>query len=299
MLELWGLGDLALAIPFLREAGSRAQVTLLAKAHAAPILARFAPTVELFPLEAPWTAFKGKYRLHRWPWGKLLRTVRDLRRRRFDAAVSARHDPRDHLLLFLSGAGRRHGISRLGSGLWLTRNLPAPSPPHRANSWRSLASSFGWSLPDANPPLRPGRHIVIHSGAGQPVRRWPAERFAELAGRLRQAGWKVTQVDDSLADLDRLLDLLATADRFVGNDSGPGHLAALLGVPTFTIFGPQLPELFAPSHPGAAWIEGAPCRHKPCFDQCRYAEPHCIREISVDAVWQRLGAWLDITGRSH
>ena len=55
----------------------------------------------------------------------------------------------------------------------------------------------------------------------------------------------------SLRDLDALLTKLASADRFIGNDSGPGHLAALLGVPTFTIFGPQLPELFAPQHPQA------------------------------------------------
>src|SRR5688572_5680786 len=68
VLELWGLGDLALAMPFLRAASSRARVSLLAKPHAAPLLARFAPAVELIPFVAPWTAFTGKYRLHRWPW---------------------------------------------------------------------------------------------------------------------------------------------------------------------------------------------------------------------------------------
>jgi len=99
-------------------------------------------------------------------------------------------------------------------------------------------------------------------------------------------------LDDTLRDLDVLLATLATAERFIGNDSGPGHLAALLGVPTFTIFGPQLPELFAPQHPDAAWIEGASCPHKPCFDACRFPRPHCLLDLSTETVWSRLEAWL-------
>ncbi|HUR57472.1 MAG TPA: glycosyltransferase family 9 protein, partial [Opitutaceae bacterium] len=92
--------------------------------------------------------------------------------------------------------------------------------------------------------------------------------------------------------LDALLALLATATRFIGNDSGPGHLAALLGVPTFSLFGPSLPELFSPQHSGAEWLEGAPCDFRPCWDNCRYAEPHCIRAITTDAVWARVQTWL-------
>lgn len=164
--------------------------------------------------------------------------------------------------------------------------------PHRAAHWAALAATLGWTItpPPATP--RTGRHLVIHTGAGQPVREWPRERFDTLAAQLRTAGWNVTLLDNSLRDLDGLLDTLATADRFIGNDSGPGHLAALLGVPTFTIFGPQLPELFAPQHPQAAWIEGAPCAYKPCFDNCRFATPHCIRDLMPDAVGQALQAWL-------
>ncbi len=94
------------------------------------------------------------------------------------------------------------------------------------------------------------------------------------------------------SDLSKLLAMLATADRFIGNDSGPGHLAALLGVPTFTIFGSQLPERFAPQHPQAAWIEGAPCRFKPCADACRFSVPHCIRDVTVAQVVAAVDAWL-------
>jgi heptosyltransferase-2 len=298
VLELWGLGDLALAMPFLRAAAQHARVALLAKPHAAPLLARFAPEIELLPLVAPWTAFFGKYRLHRWPWRELTRIRRELRARHFDTAVSARLDPRDHALLLASGARRRVGFSRLGSRVLLTDALPRPSRPHRAEHWRAIAAALGWnasafalSATAASP--RVSRRIVIHTGAAQAPRRWPAERFAQIATRLRAAGWDVVQLDDTLTDLDTLLSTLATAECFIGNDSGPGHLAALLGVPTFTIFGPSLPEQFSTLHPRAAWIEGAPCRYRPCFDTCRFAEPHCIRAVTVDDVWLHLQAWLE------
>lgn len=294
--ELWGIGDLALAIPFLRLAAAQADVTLVAKPHAAPLLARFVPDVKLVPFTAPWTAFRGKYRLHRWPWRELNRLRRELGAQDFDLGVSARADPRDHALLALAGAGRRLGFPRAGSGALLTQPLPPPAMPHRAEHWRALAAALGWALPRASASpassAPPGQRIVIHTGAGQSVRQWPADRFAVVAARLQAAGWNVVTLDDSLRDLGQLLDTLAGAARFIGNDSGPGHLAALLGVPTFTIFGPQLPELFAPQHPQAAWIEGAPCPYKPCFDACRFAEPHCIRTLTIDAVWPRLEAWL-------
>ncbi len=293
MLELWGLGDLALAMPFLREASLRTRVTLLAKAHAGPLLARFAPGVELVPLTAPWTAFRGKYRFLRWPWRELRRTLHVLRAQHHGVGVSARRDPRDHLLLALAGVRRRIGFPRIGTSRLLTSPLPAPGHPHRADYWRALATALGHQLPAITPSPRPGRRIVIHVGAGHPVRLWPAERFAELAALLRGAGWEVAVVSDAGSDLDTLLDTLTGADRFIGNDSGPGHLAALLGVPTFTIFGPQLPELFSPQHPQASWIEGTPCPHRPCFDACRFAVPHCIRNISVDDVWGKLRGWLD------
>jgi ADP-heptose:LPS heptosyltransferase len=291
-IELWGIGDLALAVPFLRTAAARARVTLLAKPHAAPLVARFCPEVELVPFTAPWTAFTGKYALGDWPWLELVGLVRGLRHRRFDAAVTARPDPRDHALLALSGAALRAGFARAGSRALLTDPLGAPADPHRAAHWEALAGHFGWELEPAPPPPRPGRRVVIHPGAARPVREWPRARFEAVARRLAAEGWEVEMLDPDSRDLDGLLGRLDRADRFIGNDSGPGHLAALLGVPTFTVFGPQLPALFAPRHPQAGWVEGGPCPHKPCFDACRFPEPHCILGVDEGTVTARILAWL-------
>jgi heptosyltransferase-2 len=290
--ELWGIGDLALAMPFLRAASGMSRVTLVAKPHAAPLLARFAPAVELVPFVAPWTAFRGKYRLLKWPWQAIGGLVRRLRACHFDVGVSARPDPRDHLLLAVSGAARRHGFPRAGSSLFLTDPCPLPRSLHRSDHWASMASSLGLRLEPQAPARRNGRRIVIHVGAGQPTRLWPRERYEKLAASLSAAGWQPEILDDSLVGIEQLLDKLSAADRFIGNDSGPGHLAALLGVPTFTLFGPQLPEAFAPRHPAAEWIEGAPCPYKPCKDYCRFSEPRCLYAIDAESAWARIAPWL-------
>lgn len=296
MTELWGLGDVALAIPFLQTATRHARVRLLAQPHARPLLQRFAPAVELIELTAPWTAFTGKYRLHRWPWRDLARVRAALERRRFDLAVSARRDPRDHLLLAWAGPAARFGFPRAGSHLWLTHPQRPPAEPHRAAHWDALAATLGWERPARPAAISPAtiRRIALHPGAGHAVRRWPAERFAELAARLRDRGYLVDVLAEPFGRIEELLTALERADAFIGNDSGPGHLAALLGRPTFTIFGPQLPALFAPVHPQAAWIEGGPCPHKPCFDRCRFASPHCLDHTTVDAVTAAVHRWLGL-----
>ena len=244
------------------------------------------------PLIAPWTAFTGKYRLHRWPWRELRGAIDALRSRNFDFGVSGRRDPRDHLMLALAGARQRLGFPRAGSTLLLTTRLQPPSQPHRSDYWQALASALGWSLATPEDRSERGRRIVIHPGAGHPVRIWPIERFRDLGQRLSSEGWHVEWADPDSNNMDSLFAQLSRADRFIGNDSGPGHIAALLGIPTFTIFGPQRPDLFAPRHPRSAWIEGMPCSYRPCFDRCRFVEPFCIRDLTLNAVWPKVAAWL-------
>ena len=48
------------------------------------------------------------------------------------------------------------------------------------------------------------------------------------------------------ASLSDLKSLLATATLFVGNDSGPAHMAAAFGVPSVVLFGPSDPAIWGP-----------------------------------------------------
>jgi hypothetical protein len=53
-------------------------------------------------------------------------------------------------------------------------------------------------------------------------------------------------------------------------------------VPTFTLFGAQLPEWFAPLHPASEWLEGKACPYKPCSDYCRFRVPVCLSNVSEE-----------------
>ena len=126
IVELWGLGDLVLATPFLRGAAERFDVTLLAKPYALDLQPRLWPGVKVVPFTAPWTAFKHKYHLWRWPWLEMFRLFHQLSAERFDFGLSARWDPRDHLLLKFVGVKNRIGFPRLRSRIFLTQPRRAP-----------------------------------------------------------------------------------------------------------------------------------------------------------------------------
>ena len=310
ILELWGLGDLVIATPFIRAATEKFRVTVLAKPFAQQMRPRLWPSAEVVSFTAPWTAFRfrSKYGVWRWPWREMLRLRRDLRARNFDCAVSGRWDPRDHFLLKTIGTRERLGFPRLKSQNCLTQALARPDPlAHRSEYWRTAARALGFHLPareEIVPPVRESSSIAfIHSGARLSARVWPLENFYQLAARLRkkntpvqiacdpdQLGWW-QQHGEKAACPRNVAELFALVDRagiFIGNCSGPGHLAAICGVPTFTVYGPSLHEWWAPMHPAAEIFEGRACPYKPCSDYCRYPTPFCLWKVPVDEVWPRV-----------
>jgi heptosyltransferase-2 len=250
----------------------------------------------------------------------MLHLHRRLAAEHFDFGLSARWDPRDHLLLKLVGARKRLGFPRVGSQKFLTQPLERPEPQeHRYESWRVIGQALNVSLPPREKILQPvprgGDALLIHTGAGQPVRVWPLERYRQLAMRLRekaflvhvacdpdQREWWLQAGEANVATPSTVKELIGLIDRagaFVGNDSGPGHLAAFCGVPTFTIFGPQLPEWFAPLHPAVEWIEGKACPYKPCSDYCRFPVPHCLWNISMEEVLAHVERFATAHLRNH
>jgi ADP-heptose:LPS heptosyltransferase len=313
IIELWGLGDLVIATPFLQSAVKEYTVTLMAKPYAQDLQQRLWPEVEVVPFVAPWTAFQGKYHLWKWPWRSLYRVRRQMSHRRFDVGLSARWDPRDHFLLRAFRVKRRLGFPRIRSQMFLTDPLQKPGPrDHRYEYWRQLGNALKLNMPERNEIVMPrpksGGTIFVHTGAGQPIRVWPLERYQRLVTRLRadqhqvivacdpeqlawwqRAGETTVTAPRSVNELNALID---QAGVFIGNDSGPGHLAAFCGVPTFTLFGPQLPEWFAPLHPESIAHEGKACPYKPCSDYCRFPAPRCLWNITEEEVWGLLQPFL-------
>jgi ADP-heptose:LPS heptosyltransferase len=104
-------------------------------------------------------------------------------------------------------------------------------------------------------------YTVLHPAASQPDKTWPAERFLAVARHLRDHfGLNPVFIGaetDALspfaayrtlagAPLSEIKSLLARATLFVGNDSGPAHMAAAFGVPVVVVFGSSDPVIWAP-----------------------------------------------------
>ncbi|MCJ7544696.1 MAG: hypothetical protein MUP47_09075 [Phycisphaerae bacterium] len=138
---------------------------------------------------------------------------------------------------------------------------PWPVPP----AWRARAAEV---LVAAGVSAG-GRYVVIHPGAGAPGKCWALERFVELAGMLKrdsgmaavwvlgpveQERWEEARAERLAAggavlppvELATLAGVLAGAVGFVGNDSGPAHLAAAVGAVTVAVASQASARQFAP-----------------------------------------------------
>lgn len=100
---------------------------------------------------------------------------------------------------------------------------------------------------------------VIHAVAATPEKTWSAEGFIAAANELRTQGIEPVFVGAPSDDLTpfrafrtqtgklaELKQLLASASLFIGNDSGPAHMAAAFGLPVIVIFSASDPEIWAP-----------------------------------------------------
>lgn len=166
----------------------------------------------------------------------------------------------------------------------------------------------------ATAPVR-GSYVVFSPGATNGRRMWPAERFAEVGRALHQRFGLTTIVIGSPADVPlcqklassigdtalsmagktdplQMLDLIAGARLFLGNDSGPAHIAGGLGIPTLVISPfpasctadhPNSPRRFRPAGPHVTVLQ--PQTPLPsCAPTCLQNAPHCILQISTEEV---------------
>jgi ADP-heptose:LPS heptosyltransferase len=271
-----------------------------------------------------------------WLWPALiaraLRLVRELRALRPQVSVDWQGNLKGALLARLSGAPRRIGLAARQGGKershWFATEKVVLPPPtvHRADRARALLGPL--EVPVSSTPPQVGgvaearatvrnwleekdieknRYVVLHpgtSGFGL-MKRWPPERFGELAAMLgEEHGLPVLVTagpgEEPLADavvassggaaqrgpetksLAELGALLESAGLVVGADTGPVHLAAVLAAPTVALFGPKDPSTYAPRGPATrtVWkqVWCSPCRLRRCDD------PVCMTTMRVDEV---------------
>ncbi len=119
----------------------------------------------------------------------------------------------------------------------------------------------------ATPVPRQRQYGVIHPMASAPDKTWEFPNFLAVAEHMeRNLGLEpvfIAGPGESLVAFDRytcvcgaaleeVKSLLAGAALFVGNDSGPAHMAAAFGLPVVVLFGPSNPAIWGPWHTASA-----------------------------------------------
>ena len=186
----------------------------------------------------------------------------------------------------LSGARFRAGFAHFRSSWIYNVKIPraqdilgVEGKVHTVEHLASAAFQLGArriEIPRAKLVATPARmeapYAVIHPRAATAEKTWPADRFLDVAAYL-QKSWELTPVfvggagEDlgafgrwrtvSGAPLAEVKSFIASASLFVGNDSGPAHMAAAFGVPSVVIFGASDPVIWAPWRTQAEVLTGS------------------------------------------
>ncbi len=269
-----------------------------------------------------------------------LRFVRRLARGQYDLALVMERSLIVAALVAASRIRRRVGFDSGGRGLPHTDRVPVPPIAHEADLYLRLARAAGAAgtprpMEFAVPPhasavmaqaLRDrgieGPYAVLHPGGGTNpgmhllTKRWPADRFAEIARRLVQCdlipvvAWSEHDRDAAdavlaacpaarscgpLADIASLGALAARARLYLGNDTGPSHVATAVGVATFVIFGPSDERRYGPWRPEGSAAAPAVAIAEPPLAMADPAPAWLSRStlaVSVDRVWGAIEAEL-------
>ncbi len=248
-------------------------------------------------------------------WAKKINFLKKIRHERYDVLIDLRYS----LLGILGGARRRNSyllkLSRRGHrGLKHLASLRGIAPIDESESFLEGLQSQGL------PELPAGRFIAAAVGSKSDTKKWPAEKYASLLGRLaREKNYSIVLVGDTqdkkdaalvydalkgralnltgCTDFSALAQTIRRASLVITNDSAPLHIADSLGVPVLAIFGPSDVEKYGPRHPGSVAVSKKlfcqPCERA----QCRY-KLECLRELEVPEVYAKAVRVLDGKART-
>ena len=241
--------------------------------------------------------------------------------RRFDAIVNLHGGPTS-LAYSLMARGPRIGALQFQYKWLYSGSVPAVEPhTHCVDATMSAFRWLGLQRTGDAPSLRYASHpreaermaaafrnreyVVIHPGAMQITKRWEPRRFAEVARALEAEGLAIALTggpgdESAVADVARnfpgatillglaipeLAELIRGARLYIGNDSGPMHMAAAVGTPIVVAWGSSDSRAWHPWGVRNRVVQN-PFECNPCPGyRCLVADtPLCIESVLVEQV---------------
>ena len=327
VLQFKALGDTVLLIPTLkalREKFPDCALHVLVKEEAAPILGHLSWLNRIWSMPR----IRGKARIREsWPIVRALRRERFDRSVDFGgndrgAILSWLCGARRRL-----GPENRGGL--LWRHLCYTERVTLPKADrHETLRLLDLVSSWGVTSREINEiqiatdpvldlpaqALLPTPAIICHLGAGCSKKQWPLQHWVAFHPLALRAGYPLVFTTGmgareqrlaeqlkryvpeavflpSMPDLDQFLAVLKRARALITGDTGPGHLAAALGVPVLSLFGPTSAVGWAPVGHRHQILSGSPCQCAPSAHDCHNAS-HCLAAITPEQVLEGLASLL-------
>jgi heptosyltransferase-2 len=324
------VGDAVMAVPALRQLRGvlpQAHITVVSRPGAADILidADFVDDVLVYDRRGLLSS-----------WNQ----AREWRRRKFDLALLFQNAFEAAFIAFLAGVPARIGYQTERRGFLLTHSLPLPAwkdERHESFYYLNIVRELeqliserpATEVSEPRFDLRVSedrKHEALRflrdqaAGMSAPLallcpgsinsraKRWPAERYAQLADRLAESGATVAligspgelEVSKQVCEYARHRPIMLTgkttvaeaaaiisvADVLVTNDTGPAHIGAALQTPTLVIFGPTNPLTTYPFSESAEIIRSAPdCA--PCMLRDCPIDHRCMTAITSEQVFER------------
>ena len=250
--------------------------------------------------------------------------IRALRQTPYDVAIDLQGLLKSAVLARASGARRVVGFS-----IWHLREKtarPFYSDAHDAEGGHVITKNLRLlaaigvhdetiRFPLADPPspaldhlrhrIGPRPFALINAGAAWPNKRWPPERFGQIAAFLREAcglepvvlwgpGEEIlasrvtaassgTAIEAPRTTVTDLVALARAASLVISGDTGPLHIATAVGTPTVSLFGPTDPERNGPFDPADAVIS----RYDTCgchYDRRCHQARWCLDGVEIAEV---------------
>lgn len=322
------VGDIMMALPAIRSLRAtfpEAHLIGMARPEHLDLVRRIDALDDVMP--APPRRSRGRLRA-------MATAIGALRAKNFDAAVLLAPSFEAALTVRLAGVPIRVGHATDRRSVLLNRAV-AVRKVHQSDVFQDVVSELGGEPTDSGGGLRlaaadrrfakdfleaagyrsDASPVFLNPASTKTPRAWASDRLRMLAERLANR-FPETPVlvhdrhpfehpdewppSDSIrtvsgAGLTELAGVIDRCSLYVGNDSGPIHIAAALGIPTVGIYGPTSPTLTSPRGatgavhvPVSAEFECSPCRER-FFEECPSRptvdqRPPCLDEIRVEMV---------------